>query len=87
MKGYVLIPEPELESVMEELPIHITKTKAEKGCLIFDVSRDASQQNKLNVYEEFLDKASFENHQKRVSDSKWGEVTKNCDRHYEITGM
>ena len=84
LKGYVLIPDAELASVIEELPTHIKNTTSEQGCLVFDVSQDKTNKNKLNVYEEFVNKLAFESHQKRVSGSKWGNATKNCERHYEI---
>lgn len=87
LSGYVLVPDSELDIVMEELPIHIKNTLAEKGCLIFEVSRDDLNKNKLNVYEEFTDKTAFECHQERVRNSKWGYITRSCERNYEIRGL
>lgn len=87
LKGFVIVPDEDLEAVLKELPSHIENTRSEKGCLIFEVSQDEINQNKLNVYEEFVDKSAFQHHQERVANSKWGVVAKNCDRHYEISGI
>jgi len=84
LSGYVLVPDADLAAVTEELPNHIHLTRQEEGCLIFEVSQDAENPNRLNVYEEFSDRVSFEYHQKRVKSSKWGEVSENLIRHYQI---
>ncbi|MDF5015048.1 antibiotic biosynthesis monooxygenase, partial [Vibrio parahaemolyticus] len=39
---------------------------------------------RFDVYEEFVDKASFKQHQERVQASHWGKVTANVKRQYEI---
>ncbi|EPR4995117.1 putative quinol monooxygenase, partial [Vibrio navarrensis] len=39
---------------------------------------------RFDVYEEFVDKVAFEQHQKRVKASRWGKVTVSVERHYEI---
>lgn len=35
LKGFILVPEEELETVKSALPIHMRLTKSEAGCLVF----------------------------------------------------
>ena len=84
LKGYVLVPEKDLSGVMAELPKHIELTLKEKGCLVFQVTQDSEDKNRLNVYEEFIDREAFDFHQARAKSSNWGEVSKNLKKFYHI---
>ena len=86
LKGYILVPDIDLPAVAEELPNHIRLTLQEEGCLVFDVFPEEQNASRFSVYEEFSDSQSFEAHQKRVRDSRWGQVTSNVERHYQIDG-
>lgn len=72
--------------VAELLPLHIEPTRAEQGCLSFDVNHT---ENTLvwQVDEHFQDAASFRAHQQRVTDSEWGRATASIARQYEIKGI
>ena len=85
LKGYILVPTEALETVREELKIHIEATRSEAGCLVFNVEQDPLQPSRFTVYEEFVDRKAFEDHQRRVKESRWGAVTRDVERHYEIT--
>lgn len=85
LQGFILVPDSDLEIVKRELVIHKSLTLKEEGCLTFNVTPDESNHNKFSVYEEFINQAAFDNHQARVKSSKWGEVTKNVERHYKIS--
>ncbi len=87
LKGYIIVPETDLEAVKGELVRHIELTRQEKGCLIFEVSQNRTQSNRFEVYEEFTSKESFELHQQRVASSRWGLITKNVKRQYEVNGL
>ena len=87
LKGYIIVPDSDLAAVKEELPVHINLTRNEEGCLVFEVKQDEIENNKFHVYEEFVSEAAFANHQQRVRSSKWGAITKNIERNYEITGL
>lgn len=87
LKGYIIVPELELAKVRPALDIHIALTRAENGCIVFDVIQDSIDKHKFNVYEEFVDSASFLAHQARVRSSKWGEISKNLARQYKVTGL
>ncbi len=85
LKGFIIVPDSDLEVLKAELIIHKELTLNEAGCLTFTVTPDEVNLNKFNVYEEFVDQAAFDNHQSRVKSSKWGNVTKNVERHYQIS--
>jgi quinol monooxygenase YgiN len=84
LKGYVIVSSEDLDAVQKALPDHIEKTRAETGCLMFDVVQDQKNKNRFNVHEEFVDKASFSAHQDRVRNSNWGVVSANIEKHYHI---
>lgn len=84
LKGFIVVHDKDLEAVETELPNHIENTLQEPGCLIFEVNQEQSNKNRFNVYEEFQDKVAFEAHQTRVKNSRWGQITINVERHYEI---
>ena len=84
LKGFIIVPEADLDAVKQELINHKRLTLEEQGCLVFDVVENSDNPLRFDVYEEFLDKASFEYHQQRVKASYWGEVTRNVERYYEI---
>ncbi|NVK55304.1 MAG: antibiotic biosynthesis monooxygenase [Alteromonadaceae bacterium] len=84
LKGFILVPESDLELVKSELVNHKRLTLEEAGCITFSVVQNSESSLRFDVYEEFADKASFEEHQKRVKASYWGKVTVNVERHYEI---
>ncbi|EKO3688309.1 antibiotic biosynthesis monooxygenase [Vibrio metschnikovii] len=84
LKGFILVPESDLELVKNELVNHKCLTLEEPGCISFSVTENSENPLRFDVYEEFTDKAAFEHHQKRVKASNWGKVTVNVERYYEI---
>lgn len=87
LEGYIDVLESDLDSINLELVTHIELTRAEEGCLVFQVEQDKENNNRFNVYEEFVSKEAFEKHQERVKKSRWGSVTKNVQRNYNIKGL
>ena len=85
LQGFIIVPDSELEVVKSELIIHKRLTLKETGCLNFTVTPDEINPHKFSVYEEFINQEAFDNHQARVKSSKWGEVTKNVERNYQIS--
>lgn len=84
LEGYIVVPEQDLNMVLNELPNHIAQTRAESGCLVFQVEQDAEQSTRFLVYEEFVDQAAFNHHQARTKKSRWSEITANVDRYYQF---
>ncbi len=78
--------EEEAARVRAALDIHVSLTRAEAGCLSFDVTQS---ENPLiwNVAERFVDAAAFEAHQTRAGASDWAVETKGIARDYTICGL
>ncbi len=85
LKGFIVVPQAELTAVINELDNHIRLTRLEDGCLIFEVTQNEENQYRFEVYEEFKDQTAFDSHQLRVKSSKWGKVSVNVERYYEVT--
>ena len=85
LQGHIIVPDIALSSVEAELPTHIELTLQEEGCLVFQVTQDLENNNVFNVYEEFIDRDAFEAHKKRVKESRWGKVTVNVERYYQVS--
>ncbi|MCS5721520.1 antibiotic biosynthesis monooxygenase [Herbiconiux sp. CPCC 203407] len=69
--------------VAAHLPEHIGLTRAEHGCLSFEV---AATDDPLvwTVEEHFATEDAFAAHQARVAASEWGRSTAGIERQYEI---
>ncbi|WP_421187965.1 putative quinol monooxygenase [Aeromonas enteropelogenes] len=85
LKGFIIVPPSDLAQVKDELARHIQLTRAEPGCLVFEVIQDSANPCRFDVYEEFVDNIAFQAHQARVKSSYWGEITANVERHYTVT--
>jgi quinol monooxygenase YgiN len=72
----------EADRVSVLLPDHIAATRAERGCLWFEVHRSTADPVRFAVYEVFQDKAAFEAHRVRMKDTQWWRVTQNIPRDY-----
>lgn len=72
-------------TVRAHLPQHIALTRAEPGCLAFDV-RATDDPLVWRVSEMFAGADAFARHQQRVADSEWGRATRGIERRYRVTG-
>ncbi|WP_261781637.1 VOC family protein [Rhodococcus sp. BP-332] len=73
----------ELAVVSECLPRHVELTRAELGCVSFDVHQSGDPLVWL-VDEYFTDDDAFARHQERVSSSEWGRRTAGIERRYVV---
>jgi len=73
----------EAEIVERHLPRHIGLTRAEPGCLHFEVLSTPGGRV-WTVKERFVDGAAFGAHQRRVGNSEWGQVTAGIERSYTV---
>jgi len=87
LQGHIIVSDADVDSVKAALVTHIELTKQEVGCIVFNVTQDADNPNRFNVYEEFTDAEAFALHQQRAGSSQWADVTVNVERHYEVTGI
>ena len=85
LTGHIDVPSDRQKAVAAALPAHIALTRAEPGCLSFEVTPDPAISGRYLVAELFTDQAAFEAHQTRASASDWATVTAGIPRHYQIT--
>ena len=74
----------DLAAVLAEVDTHIALTRGEPGCMCFELSLVEGSTNIYQVFEKFDSRVSFEAHQERVKNSKWGRVTQRCVRDYSV---
>lgn len=76
----------EAKVVEHMLPQHVLSSRAEPGCLFFEVTRCGSSLA-WDVAERFDNEDSFHAHQARVAESAWGAQTATIRRDYTVTGL
>ncbi|WP_231921767.1 putative quinol monooxygenase [Rhodococcus rhodochrous] len=77
--------EAEREIMLGHLQCHIDLTRAEPGCVSFEVL-PTDDPMVWRVEETFVDVTAFEMHRTRVARSEWGRLTVGIGRRYEIEG-
>ncbi|WP_083846056.1 putative quinol monooxygenase [Sinorhizobium sojae] len=75
----------DVEIVKGHLPDHLRLTRAEPGCLSFEVSQ-TDDPLVWRVEELFVDRAAFDFHQQRTRTSEWFTATSTIARDYNISG-
>ncbi|MGW4097187.1 putative quinol monooxygenase [Mycobacterium sp. NPDC004974] len=81
----VCATDDEVATVQRHLSRHIDLTRAEQGCISFEVHR-TDDLYVWQVDERFVNDAAFDAHQARVATSEWGRVTAGIERRYSIRG-
>ncbi|MBT9382713.1 antibiotic biosynthesis monooxygenase [Pseudooceanicola sp. CBS1P-1] len=85
LSGRLICPTPEaVGRLNRHLPEHTALTRAEPGCLSFEVTPTVDPLV-WRVEEKFTDRAAFDAHQARTGASRWAEVTADITRDYEIS--
>lgn len=74
----------EADRVSRRLPEHIRLSRAEPGCLRFEVFRSHADPCRFAVSECFRDCAAFEAHQARAAGTIWARATRGIPRDYRI---
>jgi len=71
------------ETVAQHLPEHIRLSRAEVGCIKFDVQQT---DNPLvwQVDETFANQSAFEAHQRRTRESVWWKETASIARNFKV---
>ena len=87
LEGKLYVPQAQREATEAALVEHVALTRAEAGCLSFDVVPDSADPECFSVREAFLGPEAFAAHQSRVANSAWGTLTKGFERQYEISGL
>lgn len=87
LTGHMDVPPDRTDAIRAALPEHIRLTRAEPGCLRFDVTENPDVPGRFDVAEAFADKAAFEAHQSRAAASDWGRISAGLTRSYRIEGL
>ncbi|MCS5718842.1 antibiotic biosynthesis monooxygenase [Herbiconiux sp. CPCC 205763] len=87
LRGFlVCASQYEARIVAEHLPDHIALTRAEPGCLSFEVTL-TDDPLVWRVDELFRDETVFAAHQARAAGSSWGRATAGIERRYSVDGL
>jgi quinol monooxygenase YgiN len=73
----------ELAALRQHLPHHISLSRAEPGCLRFDIT-PTDDPLIWQVTELFADQAAFEAHKARTADSPWAAATRSIRRDMKV---
>ena len=82
LTGTMTCPPDRLDAVRAALPAHVALTRAEPGCIRFDVTETAP--GVFTVDEVFADRAAFDAHQARGAASDWAGITSGLPRSYTV---
>ncbi|MGR3636805.1 MAG: putative quinol monooxygenase [Shimia sp.] len=84
LTGHIDVPHDRLKAVAQALPKHIALTRAEPGCLSFEVTQDPQNPHRFHVSELFENRAAFDAHQARTKASEWFATTNGIARSYQV---
>ncbi len=74
----------DIETARRLIPDHVARSRAEPGCLRFNLTEDADQPGLWRLDELFADRAGFEAHQRRTRASLWGQESGAMVRDFTI---
>jgi quinol monooxygenase YgiN len=87
LSGHLRCASPqEADLVARHLPEHVRLSRAEPGCLSFDITA-TDDPLVWRVEERFIDRAAFEFHRRRTRASAWWEATAAVKRDITATGI
>ena len=87
LEGTIYTPPDQLEATQTALAEHIALTRAESGCLSFEVWPDPDNPLAFLVKGAFIDEEAFAGHQARTGASYWGKLTRGFEREYQTRGL
>ena len=85
LSGHIDVPPDRMNSVTTAVVDHIALTRAEAGCIYFEVTPCTNVKGRFLVNETFIDQAAFDRHQTRTKASPWAKISKGLPREYTIT--
>lgn len=83
LEGHIDVPAERLSQVGEALKEHIELTRAEEGCIFFNVDPCSEIEGRFLVSEAFVDEAAFNFHQERAGASPWAVASAGVPRDYK----
>lgn len=84
LQGYIDVPQDRLDAVSTALPVHISLTQDEPGCISFNVTSCPNVKGRYLVNEVFETQQAFDDHQSRTASSEWAKISNGLVRHYKI---
>lgn len=81
----ICMTEDDRAVVLAHVADHIALTRAEPGCLSFDIA-ETDDPMTFEVMESFRDRAAFDAHQARTRTSAWYKATAHLKRDFRISG-
>ncbi len=84
VSGQIYVPLRSLDEIRRAIEIHVELSRAEEGCLMFDLIESLEEPGRFDLYEEFVDMNAFEQHKLRAETSEWAEVSKEVQRDFEV---
>jgi nucleoside-diphosphate-sugar epimerase/quinol monooxygenase YgiN len=87
LAGHIDVAEKHLALTLKLLPDHIKASRAEAGCLRFDVVQDTNIPTRLHVVEGFRSVKDFDIHQIRSQSSPWFDAARFFTRDYVTSGV
>lgn len=84
--GTLTIPLAEQPRLLPLLHEHVRLSRAEPGCLAFDLTPRPDDPERFDLAERFRDRAAFEAHRTRSAASAWGLATPHLERVLRIDG-
>ena len=85
LTGHMDVPLERIKDVTKALVDHIALTRAETGCISFEVTPCPDINGRFLVAETFENRAAFDHHQARTKASVWANITAGLPREYTIT--
>lgn len=82
LTGWVELPAHRRDAVLRALPEHIRRTRAEPGCLHFEVVLDPVNRSRLLVSEAYLNQTALAAHRARLARTRWAVLTRGLKRNY-----
>ena len=81
LSGTITVADEDIGAVRAALPEHIRRTRAETGCMSFEVWE--REHGVFSVKETFADEEAFKAHQRRIVGTDWAKASARAVRHYK----
>lgn len=85
LRGTLTVPSADLDAVLQALPEHMDATRAETGCLEFNVMQRTDEPSIFDVYEVYSERNALDRHQMRLKQTAWAEASRNAERDYCVS--
>ena len=87
LSGTLICQPEDLAMVQTMLPEHIRLSRAEPGCVMFQVVADRCDPCRFLLAERYVDAAALEFHRARGRASAWGQATSHIPRDIHVADL